>query len=128
MMWRRSTNRGFTVVVCTQCESDHVLPVLAALGSVVTRCPHGMVVRANCLLGLLTCASRPTGGGVMVVLQPCSLERIPTGPAIWLGPADSPEDVSALSDFVERGLWEFDELPDRLRAHRERAADAGRMN
>lgn len=129
MTWlRRSTNRPFNIVLCTSCESDQVLPTLATLRSVIARCPHGMLVRVNCLLGSLTCASRPTGGGVMVVLQPCSETRIPSGPAIWLGPADSPDDVRALCDFVERGAWEFDELPDRLRAHDDHVAQAGRMN
>ena len=111
------TGRPFNVVVCTGCASDVVLPVLSTLRSTIRRCPHGMLVRASCLLGSLTCASRPTGAGVVVVLQPCTLDRVPSGQALWLGPVNDFDDVAALRGFIERGAWETEPLPERLGVH-----------
>ena len=56
----------------------------------------------------------------MVILQPCSPDRTPAGPALWFGPLESVSDVKRMCDFVERGRWEPDDvarLPNQLLAH-----------
>ena len=58
---RRGTDRPFTVIVCTACAADHDLSVIDELRPTIRRCPHAMLVSAACMLGPLTCASRPTG-------------------------------------------------------------------
>jgi hypothetical protein len=124
----RSTDRPFTVIICTCCSSERVLSVLGALRSVIKRCRNGVLVRTGCLLGPLTCASRPTGEGVMVILQPCSPDRTPAGSAFWLGPVEDIEDITQLCAFIERGEWEFGELAGRLCNHRDWLANASRTN
>lgn len=44
--------------------------------------------------------------GVVTVLQPCSIDRGPDGPAHWLGPIDDTADIAIVQDWVERGEWE----------------------
>lgn len=129
LTWRRrATNRAFNVVVCTSCAAEPVVSTLAELRSTISRCRHGVLVRATCILGSLTCASRPTGTGAMVVLQACSNDRSPIGPALWIGPIEDGDDVRALCEFLECGDWDVDALPDRLRAHRDRVTNSRRLN
>jgi len=128
---RRSTNRAFTIAVCTSCSSENVLSAMEEFHSLIKRCPQGMLVRTNCLLGGRPSASKPTGDGVMVVLQPCSCDRRPTEPSIWFGPLEIIADVRCFCDFVARGRWEADEvarLPDQLLAHCNWTARLSRTN
>ncbi|HUE33581.1 MAG TPA: hypothetical protein VMQ38_11930, partial [Mycobacterium sp.] len=55
----RGTDRPFTVIVCAACEVDHDLSVVDELRPTIRCCPHAMLVSAACMLGPLTCASRP---------------------------------------------------------------------
>jgi hypothetical protein len=124
-------NRAFTIAVCTSCSPVSVISALAQLRSLIDRCPQGVLVRTNCLLGAVTCASRPTGAGAMVVFQPCSIDRRPTGPAFWFGPIDDVVDVRLVCDFVERGVWEAEEVgnvPNRLFAHHNWVTQLNRTN
>jgi hypothetical protein len=75
-----------------------------------------MLVTTECLLGRLTCATRPSQQGVLLLLQPCSTQRIPTRPAQWMGPVNGTEDARAVCDWLERGNWECHTLPAHLRA------------
>jgi hypothetical protein len=113
---RSSTSRPFTVAVCTSCAAEPATRLLQMLRASVRRCPHGMLVITACLLGQFTCATRPSHNGVMLVLQPCSTDRIPTGPPQWVGPVNNSVDARTVRDWLEQGNWERHRLPDHLRA------------
>jgi hypothetical protein len=115
---RRPTDRPFTVIVCTACATDHNLSVIDELRPTIRRCPHAMLVMAACLLGSLTCASRPTGCGVMALLQPCTKDRVACGQAHWIGPITDKCDAAVLRDWLELGQWESTPLPRQLTGHR----------
>ena len=85
---RRYRRRGppsppvtFTVYLCTSCTAEPKLAVLEELRATIRRCAHGMLVTTACMLGPLGCAARPHGP--IVILQPCSVERVPIGSASW---------------------------------------------
>ncbi|HZC89588.1 MAG TPA: hypothetical protein VE400_02765 [Mycobacterium sp.] len=86
------------------------------LGNVIRRCPHGMLVTTECLLGQITCATRPAREGAMLLLQPCSIDRTPSAPVQWLGPITDLADARLICAWIGRGEWDFRELPTRLRA------------
>jgi hypothetical protein len=88
--------------------------VLEELRATIRRCAHGMLVTTACMLGPLACAVRPHGP--VVILQPCSVERVPIGSARWIGPINDKADIRALRDWLEQGEWDSGALPDRLRA------------
>lgn len=122
------TDRAFNLVVCTSCVTGQYLSVLDELRGVIRRCPHGVLVSAGCLLGPLTCASRPDGPGALVVLQPCSIDRSPMGPPIWVGPINDRADVADLRAWVQRGEWSLGALPWHLRPVMNRPRHAGSRN
>jgi hypothetical protein len=122
-----ATRRPFTVVCCEHC-GDPALSVLHALGESIRRCRHGMLVRAGCLRGPLYCAVHGHGPGVMIVLQPCSEDRRPSGSADWVGPIKDEDDLRIVRDWVEQGAWDRHALPDRLRAASPRSEALDRRN
>ncbi|WP_235215874.1 hypothetical protein [Mycobacterium kyorinense] len=88
--------------------------MLEALRATIRRCDHGMLVVTGCMLRIATCGSRFHGPGVMVVLQPCSIDRVPSEPALWIGPINDETDVCILCDWLQRGEWDCHALPARL--------------
>ena len=56
---RGATNRPFTVAVCTPCDAEPELGVLAALRTTVRRCPHAVLATTACLRGPLNCRAHP---------------------------------------------------------------------
>lgn len=122
------TDRPFTVIVCAACVVDQELSVIDELRPAIRRCPHSMLVSAACMLGPLTCASRPSGSGVMAVVQPCTNDRVASGPAQWIGPIADSEAAAALRDWLELGQWENIPVPEQLGRHQRRARDAGQRN
>lgn len=114
---RRGTDRPFTVIVCAACAVADELSVIDELRPAIRRCPHSMLVTASCMLGPLTCASRPTGGGVMAVLQPCTNDRVACGPAQWIGPIADGDAAAELREWLELGQWETAPVPGRLGGH-----------
>ena len=111
-----STRRPFTVAVCMSCAAEPAAQLLQLLRAVVRRCPYGMLVTTKCPLGQLTCATRQSHHGVMLVLQPCSTDRVPTAPAQWVGPVNDAEDARTVREWLERGTWQRHGLPAPLRA------------
>jgi hypothetical protein len=120
------TSRPFTAAVCTSCAAGPATQLLLALRGSIRRCPHGMLVTTGCLLGEFTCAVRPSGEGAVLVLQPCSVDRTPAGPARWVGPVRHAVDARVVCDWLERGDWELDALPSRLSAEWNFAKPANR--
>ena len=125
---RRATDRGFTVIMCTQCRADRGLPIVEELRDSIRRSRHGILVNAPCLLGKLTCAARTDGPGSMVVLQPCTDNRSPLGPPRWIGPITNLADLAALRDWLDRGEWNIGTLPQHLRSPLNWLAAASRRN
>lgn len=125
---RRGTDRPFTVIVCAACAVGHKLSMIDELRPTIRRCPHSMLVSAACVLGPLTCASRPTGGGVMAVVQPCTSDRVACGPAHWIGPIADSAAAAELRDWLERGQWENTPVPAQLGQHGRWTRGASRGN
>jgi hypothetical protein len=113
---RCSTSHPFTIALCGRCSGAPATQLLQMLRASIRRCPHGMLVTTECLLGHLTCATRPPHEGVMLLLQPCSIQRTPTGPAQWMGPVNDIADARAVCDWLEEGHWQRHTLPDHQRA------------
>ena len=125
---RRGTDRPFTLVVCAACPADHDLSVIEELRPAIRRCPRAMLVAAQCMLGPVTCASRPTGCGVMALVQPCTNDREACGPPHWVGPITDSGEAAALRDWLERGQWENTPVPRALGRHQFWTRNAGRTN
>ena len=125
---RRGTERPFTVIVCAGCAVDHPLSVIDELRPAIRRCPHSMLVSAACMLGPLTCASRPTGCGVMAVVQPCTNAREASGPPHWVGPITDIAQAAALGDWLELGQWENTPVPSQLGRHQLWTRDTSQRN
>lgn len=125
---RRGTDRPFTVIVCAACAADHNLSVIDELRPTIRRCPHAMLVSAECMLGPLTCASRPTGCGVMAVVQPCTNDRVACGPPHWIGPITDNGEAAVLREWLELGRWENRPLPSQLSRHQLWTRRGGRNN
>ena len=124
----RGTDRPFTVIVCAACAADHELSVIEELRPAIRRCPHAMLVAADCMLGPLACASRPSGCGVMALLQPCTNDRVACGPPQWIGPITDNGEAVALRDWLERGQWENVPVPRELDRHQRWTRRASRSN
>jgi hypothetical protein len=123
-----ATDRAFNLVVCTSCTTGQHLSVLDELRAAIRRCPHGVLVSAGCVLGPLTCASRPDGPGALIVLQPCAIDRSPVGRAIWVGPINDRADVADVRAWVEHGDWSLGALPRHLRPALNRMRHVGSRN
>jgi len=106
------TDRAFALVVCTGCTAEQGISVLDELRATIRSCPHGVLVAAGCMLGSLTCAARPDRPGVLVLLQPCSIDRTPVGSATW----------------VRNGDWRLGSLPEHLRPAMNSMRHAGSRN
>ena len=122
---RRSTSRAFTVALCSACRSPLSHALLEELRVIVRRSENGILVKTNCLLGEFTCRVRNKDGpGPVLMLQAGPIERLAIVTATWIGPINSAEDVRFVCAWLERGQWETDQLPDRLRFDRRRTARA----
>jgi hypothetical protein len=109
-----ATQRPFTVALCTRCGSIPDTSLLEHLRATIRVCHQGILVTTGCLLGDLACAGRGTHTGAVLMLQPCTIERRPLGPARWIGPINADADVVAVCRWIERGQWGLDGLPERL--------------
>src|SRR6202453_1670965 len=95
---RRAPHLAFPLVVCSACATEHNLSVIDELRPTIRRCPHAMLVSAACILGPLTCVSRPKGCGAMALVPPCTNDRVPSGPPRWIGPITDNLDAALLRD------------------------------
>lgn len=102
----RATDRPFTVVVCSGCARPAGWSVIDELRGSIRRCRHGVLVAA---------AARHDGLGTVVIVQPCGRDRTPVGAARWVGPITDRRDAARVRDWVERGDWDVEDLPRRLR-------------
>jgi hypothetical protein len=112
---RQAHDRHFTVAVCQApaCDTGGDPGLLDVLRDTVRRCPHGVLVRTGCMLGLSACRPRwlrphPGTAGTMVVVQPCGLDRVPHGSPVCVGPVRDPGDTRLLRAWLERGEWPYE--------------------
>jgi hypothetical protein len=92
------------------------LNLLSALKATVRGCHHGVLIVTECLLGRFTCASSRDRRGVVVMVQPCTIDRRPRGLAHWIGPISDGQDTSTVSSWIARRGWDGGALPYHLRA------------
>lgn len=111
---RRPTSRPFTVAVCMQCGAEPELAVLSELRAMIRRCPHAVLATTACLRGPLRCQAHSHGRGVMVIMQPCAVDRTPLGGTCWIGPIRDDDDLRAVRTWLEEGRWDPGTLPSRL--------------
>ncbi|WP_163509240.1 hypothetical protein [Fodinicola acaciae] len=97
---------GFIAVSCERCALS-----LDKLRDTVRGCPHGVLVRAGCLLGRTYCGSAQRSDGEVVMVQPCGTDHRPHGSAALLGPLEQ-DDVAVVCDWLRDGMSTG--LPDRL--------------
>lgn len=113
---QRPTGNPFTVAVCTACANDITAMVVPKLRQVVRNCPHGVLVVTQCLLGTFTCGAKRLGHDVILVLQPCSRDRVPVSCMQWIGPIRDEDDADAVCAWIAAGDWNPAHLPASLRA------------
>ena len=113
----RATARPFTVALCTACRLPVVPGVLEQLRATIRRCEQGLLVTTGCLLGELTCllVRSDNNAGAVLMLQPCTIDRVARGSARWIGPICDTKDLRIVCAWLEKGQWASDQLPVRLR-------------
>lgn len=119
---RQATGRPFTVAVCASCVGEPEFDVLAELRATIRRCPHAVLATTGCLRGPLSCQANRHGRGVMIIVQPCTVDRTPDGPTLWIGPICNRTDLRTVRRWIEDGRWDLRTLPDWLNtlAHQRR--------
>ncbi|MDY6995212.1 MAG: hypothetical protein SW019_01365 [Actinomycetota bacterium] len=124
---RRFTHNPFTVAVCTACDTEVTEVVIPKLRTVIRSCPHGVLVVTRCMLGSATCAARTSEKEMMLILQPCTVDRVPVSSVQWVGPVCDGADADTVCAWIAAGTWDPTDLPMRLRAD-VNLARSSRMN
>lgn len=113
---RRHTRHPFTVAACAVCDPRIADTVLPQLREVVRSCPHAVLVMTQCLLSDLSCTTMVSERGVMLFVQPCAADRVPSASVRWIGPLRNAADAEAVCDWLAAGRWDPADLPVNLRA------------
>ncbi|MET8079201.1 hypothetical protein [Streptomyces sp. NPDC005303] len=71
------------------------------------------MVSTGCLETVLHCRSRL---GLYAVVQPCGVDRRPTGAVVRLGPLATDADAEVVGAWLRAGMPDDGTLPERLRA------------
>ncbi|MFJ7150577.1 hypothetical protein ACIQVT_20610 [Streptomyces sp. NPDC100445] len=109
---RGHRGRPFTLVVCASCEAA-TDQVLDELRRAVRDSPHGVMISTGCLRKILGCAGRL---GLHAAVQPCTVDRRPTGAVVRLGPLVTAADAVAVGTWLRAGIPDDGTLPDGLLA------------
>jgi hypothetical protein len=96
--------------------------LIDALRGVVRSSRYGVLVTTGCLFGEAACGVRARAPVVLV--QGCDADRMPTGPAVRIGPLRTGADVEVLASWLRAGHLDPGELPARLLDLHRRAAAA----
>lgn len=102
---------GYTLLACcgSGCEAHPRRgDVEESVRDIVRRSSHGVLVMSSgCVLGTLLCRTCGPGSGrvhgTVALVQPCTAERKPTGPAVPVGPLSSVDHLIALLRWL-RGV------------------------
>ncbi|OAN42560.1 hypothetical protein A4X20_01570 [Mycolicibacterium iranicum] len=70
----------------------------------------------ECLLGTITCSTANPGPGVMLLLQPCTVDRVPLASVRWIGPVCDEADADEICSWIAAGEWDVTTLSPQLRA------------
>lgn len=106
----------FTLAICRHCSAEPQSLLIGLLSNVIRQCPHAVLVSTDCLLGEFTCATINSDRTPILVLQPCSVDRVPNAAAIWIGPVNTDADARSACNWIAAGGWDRANLPLRLRA------------
>ncbi|MBA2951863.1 hypothetical protein [Streptomyces himalayensis] len=106
----RVAAEGFTVAACQASEgcggADE--SVLEPLRAAARQSNFGMLISTACLGRHLYCPHHEGNSvpraGVRVVVQPCSRDRTPLGPALTFGPLTAAAHAEALAAWLADGL------------------------
>ncbi|WND56124.1 hypothetical protein NWT09_27195 [Mycolicibacterium sp. jd] len=112
----RYTDHPFTVAACAACAPGAAADVMPKLRAVVRNCPHAVLVMTECLLGRLACTGRDSDRGVMLLLQPCTTDRVPVASVQWVGPVRTESEAQTVCEWIAAGIWDPSTLPMTLRA------------
>ncbi|MBT2675685.1 hypothetical protein J7E95_33825 [Streptomyces sp. ISL-14] len=102
----------FTLVVCASCDAG-IEQVMDGLRRAVRDCRQGVMVSTGCLERFLHCRRRQ---GLHAAVQPCAVDRRPTGAVVRLGPLVTVADAQAVGAWLRAGMPDDGTLPGRLRA------------
>jgi hypothetical protein len=101
------------------CRSDpcagtarSLVPLLRAA---TRRCPHGVLISAGCLLHAPRCRAPCQESGTYLLVQPCDVNRRPSGTAIGVGPVLTDADAAAAAEWLAFGDLDEALLAPRLR-------------
>jgi hypothetical protein len=92
----------FTAVVCQHgaCELTGK-ELLERLRPAVRSAPHGLLVRAGCLLAAPRCTAPPgRDSGAYMLVQPCDRDRKPRAMPVAVGPVLSDADADTVADWL----------------------------
>ncbi|MFE7767842.1 hypothetical protein [Streptomyces sp. NPDC057438] len=101
---------GFTAAVCRAEEGCGAGDgrVLEALRAAPRQVHCGLLVATGCLGRHLHCphheGNQVPRAGHRVVIQPCTTDRTPLGPALAFGPLTDPVQAEALANWLAEGL------------------------
>ncbi|WP_411136679.1 hypothetical protein [Streptomyces sp. C10] len=96
-----SRSRPFTLVACTNCREAVDSQVMDRLRHAVRSCHHGVMVTTGCLGRLLDCHST---SGLYAAVQPCAVDRRPTGTPVLLGPIATEADAESVGAWLLAGM------------------------
>ncbi|WP_210592257.1 hypothetical protein [Streptomyces sp. GESEQ-35] len=115
---------GFTAAVCRADDGCGAADeqVLEALRAATRQVPCGLLVATGCLGRHLYCphqqGNQVARAGHRVVVQPCTQDRTPLGPAFAFGPLTDPAQAEDLATWLAEGLHRGRRPPRRLLAVR----------
>lgn len=93
----------FTAVVCQHGPcARRGEELLERLRPAVGNSPHGVLVRAGCLLAAAPRCTAPPGrdSGAYMLVQPCDRDRKPRARPVALGPVLSDADADTVADWL----------------------------
>ena len=121
------TDNPFTVAACLACAPAVSATVMPKLRDVVRRCPHAVLIVTQCLTGRFGCSTTSSTPGAMLLLQPCTIDRVPNSSVRRVGPVTSEADAEEVCAWIAAGVWNSADLPVRMRADAN-LAHASRLN
>lgn len=114
-----AAEQPFTVVVCrgNACGHARAQAVIDGLRASIRRHPHAVLMSADCVLGPVSCHASAVAAqrsGPLLLVQDCTEDRVPQGPAWWVGPVTDPEDIAAVRHWLDNGHPHTAGLPPHL--------------
>jgi hypothetical protein len=110
------SDQPFNAVVCRSGAcSGTAKQLLQWLRAATRRCPHGVLISADCLLRAPRCQAPSHESGTYLLVQPCDRDRRPNGTVIGIGPVLTDDDAAAVAEWLLDGSFDVTRLEPRLR-------------